>query len=196
MKTMLDDKNDVYSGTVPRSRREQLFTFYHGTTPESAAKILASGFDLDAKKRHDSGDFGDGIYLTVDKTRAKHMGGPAILEVQVDLSRFAYIPNPYFTNKLEHVAPVGPVQEMFYTLAFDNNGNMATIHGDRTFVPIEAFPFKQVIVNQTRKDVCKTIRESFLCNGFWGIHTEYRGLETVVFNTSTIKKISWTRRNR
>jgi len=185
MQTLLDKSNAVYSGTVPVERRGEPQTFYHGTSPENAAKILMNGFDLDAKRSHDPGDFGSGIYLTTSRTRAKHMGGPAILEVSVNLRQFAYIPNPYFTRMLEQVAPIGPVQEMFYCLAFDAAGEMATIHGDKLHKP------DRIITLRTREQVCVDIRERFLKEGFHGIHTEYQGRETVVFNLRAITRISW-----
>jgi len=167
-------------GIVPAAKRQKPVMFYHGTTPEKAAAILMQGVDLHAPKSHDSGDFGNGFYLTLDKTRAKHMGGPAILEVTVDLKFFAYIPNPYFLDKLQQVPPRNKVQELFYCAAFDNKGEMATIHGDKA-------------AGLTRQQVCNAVQSTMLANGFKGLHTEYHGCETVVYDTRVIKSIAWRR---
>jgi len=187
LNTLYNEAMENHNGAVPQERRGTPQSLYHGTTPEAAASILMNGFDLNAPKRHDCGDFGNGIYLTQSRTRARHMGGPAILEVEVDLRYFAYIPNPYFLQGGKHIGPINQVEEMFYIEAFDCAGEMATIHGDKLVRP------EGVVMLRTREKVCQDIQELFLRNGFKGIHTEYSGRETVVFSTSVIKSIVWKR---
>lgn len=51
---------------------------YHATTKENARKILIDGFDLNAKRLRDPGDFGRGFYSTAYLPRAHGIGGEII----------------------------------------------------------------------------------------------------------------------
>ncbi len=59
---------------------------YHATSKENAVKILAEGFDLNAKRTADPGDFGWGFYSTCYLPRARGIGG-IVLTVDVPLIR-------------------------------------------------------------------------------------------------------------
>lgn len=149
--------------------------FYHGTTPEAAAGIMTNGFDVDAKRAHDPGDFGWGTYFTTDWHRAREMGGPVLLEVEIEMDRLARIENPYFLHKLELIEPANEIEWLFFGLAFTADGmHMKTIHGDR-------------------EAVAKQISEAFTERGFTGITTAYHGDETVIFDTDAIRSITWRR---
>jgi len=83
---------------------EEVKTFYHGTTKSSAEQILKEGFKIEkVGSRSDPGDFGEGIYVTLNKYVAKYVGDGTILHVVVDLSKFAFIDNPYFSERLKSV---------------------------------------------------------------------------------------------
>lgn len=147
---------------------------FHGTDPKSALNIMTDGIQINHPRKHDSGDFGWGFYLTDDKSRAKGMGGEAVLEITVNLKRFAYIEKPYFLENHQLTYPKNAVEELFWINAFDNAGNMTTIHAE------------------DREKAAKTIRKVFIDAGYDGIQTGYKG-ETVVFNQIAVKKIEWIR---
>lgn len=140
--------------------------FYHGSV--NADKIIKSGFDIDFKRFSDPGDFGWGIYFTNNKSKAKSYG--KIIEADIDLSKFAYIENPYFMKGLKLIEPRTKSEKLFYNLAFDDNGTMLTLHGDN------------------REQINKKIREEFLKNGYKGIVTRNND-ELVVFDVKTIKGV-------
>ena len=53
---------------------------YHGTSHTTA--ILADGFDLEAQRTMDPGDFGWGVYLTDSPSRARAHGKVLVVEVE------------------------------------------------------------------------------------------------------------------
>lgn len=143
--------------------------FYHGTSKERAAEILERGVDLNAPRSHDVGDFGWGFYITQNLVRAQQYGS-VILEVEVDLSLFAYVPNPYFCEGLTPTQPQTPPERLFHSLAFDHEGRMKTVHQGLS----------------GSDTVARVIREEFLQHGYLGITTDRDDKETVVFDASTI----------
>lgn len=150
-------------------------TFYHGTNRSD--EILASGFDIDAPRRCDPGDFGWGVYLTAKLGRAKFLG--TVLQVEVDLTRFALVPNPYFLSKGEEVLPVTPEEKLFYECVF-SKGGMRTINGRR----------------EERANHAKEVQRLFLSAGFLGICTKTYDNEAVVFSTDAILSVQLhTRKN-
>lgn len=145
-------------------------TWYHGS--HQVTKILEDGFDIEAKRASDAGDFGWGIYLTKKKSRAKLYGH--ILEITIDPSRYAYIPNPYFTQSLRELKPQTDVEKIFYDLAFactDKGIVMLTLHDT---------------ASTSREKVAKNIRRVFLDLGYAGIITDHAGGEAVVFDVDSI----------
>lgn len=144
--------------------------FFHGTT--NAERILKEGFDMDADRASDPGDFGWGIYLTPNRERARGHG--PVLEVIVDTEGFAKIPNPYFLVKGENIRPKTPEELLFYNLVFCGDcTTMLTVRG----------------IFQRRVMLCKLVREEFLLCNYTGILTEHDEAETVVFDPSTIISI-------
>jgi hypothetical protein len=145
-------------------------TWYHGTTPANAAKIRAEGFDVDAPRRSDPGDFGWGIYLTDRPSRARSYGRE-VLAVTIDESRFARLPNPYFLKGLEQVEPRTAAEKLFYSAAFDDEGHMLTVS------------------SPDRVGAAKAVTRAFLAKGYAGIiggpHT-LGDLEVVVFDPSAV----------
>lgn len=138
---------------------------YHGTDEASAARILSEGFDVDALRRSDPGDFGWGVYLTSSLPRARAYGS-VVLEVEVDESRFARLPCPYFLDDFQRVEPETEVERLFYSVAFDAEGEMLTIH------------------SPDREGVSKAVAKTFLEAGYDGLVTgpgRYGDLEVVVF---------------
>ena len=151
-------------------------TFFHGTNAEAAASILKDGVDIDHPRKKDPGDFGQGFYLTTMLIRAK-VNGHSILEVDVDTSKFAFIPNPY--------QPIIGTEAgfLFKSLAFTSKDEMLTC----------AHCFR----NEERKAACVKIRKTFMDRGFQGIMTKHHGDETVVFDLAAIKSISfWITKTR
>ncbi len=123
-------------------------TYYHGTP--SWNRILNLGFDMEAPRRSDPGDFGWGIYLTQSKSRAKAYG--TVLKVAVDVSRFALIPNPYFLKGWERVPPVSAEERLFHETVF-NGDQMATVNLQR----------------DARIEAAKKVRQVFMGHGYQGI---------------------------
>ena len=89
--------------------QDTLQLWYHGTP--SYKKILASGFDIDAPRKHDPGDFGWGIYVVGNLPRAKAYG--KVLGVIFDTLSCAYIPNPYFIKGIDKIEPQNEVEKLF-----------------------------------------------------------------------------------
>jgi hypothetical protein len=150
--------------------------FYHGTSQKCAREIIKNGFDVDARKNSDPGDFGRGIYITKSIERAKTYGS-VVLMLNVDTSDFTYIRNPYFIEGLTPTKPKTATDMLFYDLAFDANGEMRTVYQGRAS-------------NASDRDfVCSLIRETFLHHGISGICTSLEDEESVIFDVSAIKDI-------
>jgi len=137
---------------------------------------MKRGFDVEAPRNSDPGDFGWGIYLTDCLERARAYGD-AVFEVDIDLSRFAAIPNPYFLKSVEsgfvNTKPRTYDEVLFYNIAFNENGRMRTVVGD------------------DRVDVAKEIRDSFLDHGYAGIvGNSGKNREIVVFDSSAITRVN------
>jgi hypothetical protein len=148
----------------PLQDRTRRGTFFHGTFPGAARDIIEYGFDFEAERSSDPGDFGWGVYFSDSFIRARAYGR-AVLEVELDLTSFARLPNPYFLRGFDSVAPTTDVERLFYTLAF-SGGEMLTVRGSRA----------------EREETSRAIRESFLSLGFLGILTgpDERGEHAVV----------------
>lgn len=148
--------------------------YYHGTRPDIAEDILAHGFDVNAPRQNDPGDLGWGTYLT-DRLRRARAYGSGVLTVEIDESRFARLPNPYFLDGLAEVEPETLVERVFHRLAFAN-GEMLTVRGSK----------------EVRVTMAKRIAESFLTVGYAGIIAgPYRdgATEVVVFDPSAIVSV-------
>jgi 8-oxo-dGTP diphosphatase len=152
---------------------------YHATSARSAASMLKSGVNLDAKRVRDPGDFGWGFYTTGDLERADYMG-ERILEVFIDQSRFAYLPYPYFLVprkrdvhgfwEPQRHRPSTKAERLFYSIAFSEDGRMKNVRGTEA----------------ERIRIAKEIRNAFLRNGYAGIITPHDGGETVIFDPAAI----------
>jgi hypothetical protein len=143
--------------------------WYHGTP--SYQKILDSGFDIEAERRHDPGDFGWGIYVVANLPRAKTYGN--VLGVVFDASDCAYISNPYFIKGFDKVEPETEVEKLFTSIAMDDDWNMLTIRGSL----------------KDRIRVCKEIRRVFLERGYTGIISDYAKGEAVIFDPDIIQDV-------
>jgi hypothetical protein len=141
--------------------------FYHGTEKQRALSMLSNGVDLGHPNKSDPGDFGLGFYLTENLSRAKAYG-QTIIKVEVDLSQFAYIDNPYLKT---HDTPES---RLFYQMAFIGDKMVTVGH----------------IHPACRLAICRAIREEFMVNKYKGICTKYSGGETVVFDLSSIKSMA------
>lgn len=137
--------------------------FFHGTS--KWATIRREGFQLEAPRRSDPGDFGWGIYLTKDAARARSYG--EVICVVLDTGRLARIANPYFIKGLEPQKPQTPLEELYYSIAFAN-GEMQTIH------------------SADRAQAAKNIRTQMMAAGYTGIMSKYGGSETVIFEPRII----------
>jgi hypothetical protein len=146
---------------------------YHGTSPESAETLLAQGFDTEAVRKHDVGDWGWGIYLTDSLPRARSYG--TVLEVDVDESDFAHIKSPYFLDGFTDLDPETPAEQLFFDIAFDERRDMLTVRGGN------------------RERVAREVRDAFLHEGYSGIYpglTDAMGTkDVVVFDPDAIRSI-------
>lgn len=145
---------------------ERTVQLYHGTTLEAAKSMLKDGIDLFHARKADPGDFGRGFYLTGNLHRAKACG-TAILEASLDVSEYAYIPNPYEPDN-------SPAGQLFRSLAFRGDSMLTCENG---------------VPQQERHRVCSLIRDTFLKHGWKGIRADYNGGEYVVFDLSTIRNL-------
>lgn len=148
-------------------------TFYHGSPVYE--EILRRGFDHDAPRRCDPGDFGWGVYLTAQLARAKCHG--PVLEVRVETSRLAFIRNPYFLKDLQSFPPETPEEKLFHELVFGDRGEMRTV---------KTFPGE----TPTRDAVCREVQRVFLLEGYSGITTGMDDQETVLFDLSAVLLVS------
>ncbi len=139
----------------------------HGTNLEAAESIIKNGVDMFHPRKKDPGDFGMGFYLTSSLIRA-NVNGHSILEVDLDVSKFAFIADPYNPD-------TSTMAQVFKSLAFNDKDEMLTcVHSVRF---------------EERREVCMRIRNNFLTMGFQGIQTKHNGDETVVFDVASIKSI-------
>jgi hypothetical protein len=151
----------------------ELELWYHGSP--SATIILDQGFNLHHQRRNDPGDFGWGIYVVKNISRARCYG--TILGVMIDIENCAYISNPYFLNKLSVMPPITFEEQLFYNMAFGEDGRMLTIKGPKN----------------ERETVSKEIREVFLQKGYTGILTDYSKGEMVIFDPTIIQDVFLTK---
>lgn len=150
-------------------------TYFHGTS--QADKVLADGFDIEAPRRSDPGDFGWGIYLTDEPSRARAHG--EVLCVEINTTKYTHIKSPYFLDGFKEVEPVTPEERLFHGVAFEGN-QMLSVVADSL---------------EERVAIARRIREVFLEAGFDGIIAgpDNRGqCEVVVFNPQTILKVART----
>jgi hypothetical protein len=145
---------------------------YHGTSAERAAQILKSGFDLDAARTSDPGDFGWGLYLTPDLSTARAYGD-VVLRVILDDSSYARIRDPYNPDLTQEA------DRLFHALAFQDGYMLTCFYG---------------FSKEDKKRVSKAIRDEFLARGYGGISSSYRAGETVVFDASTIREVQVLRK--
>lgn len=150
-------------------------SFYHGTNRPD--EVLAKGFDIDAPRRCDPGDFGWGVYLTAQLARATSFG--KVLSVRVDLTRFALVPNPYFLENGKSVLPATPEEKLFYECVF-HEGGMKTVTAR----------------GEERAQNAKEVRRVFLAAGYTGIRTLTYDREAVVFDPSTILAVEIFKKER
>lgn len=149
--------------------------FYHGTQdlPALLAAFEAGELTHDHAVKRDPGDFGLGFYVTRSRVKAAAYG--QIILVQIDISGFAHIPNPYFiAGELEEVTPRTDVEKLFHELVFDKYG-MRTVAG----------------ALEDRHAVAVRITERFMRAGYNGIRTSTYGDDVVVFNPAAIKGITF-----
>lgn len=158
----------------------EIKTYYHESP--FADIILKEGFSMEVERRSDPGDFGWGVYLW---STPHHMPKGYTLEVDVDISRFAVIHDPYTPVNPYEIRHDTPDEALFRELAFGTNqwGNevMATIH-----------PIIKNGEEWSRERTCKNIRDTFLKRGVQGFITyhDHRSIEEIVlFDLSTIKDI-------
>ena len=145
--------------------------FYHGTTRQRADLILAEGVDLSAQRSHDEGDFGWGFYVTRDVCHARSYG-PIVIEVDLDLERFAYIENPYFLEGFTRIDPKTKVEHLFHSSAIDpETQEMLTCCN---------------VLSDRHVSAAQNIRDTFLAAGYAGITTGREDGETVVFDAGAI----------
>ncbi len=145
-----------------------MIKLWHATNPESAQEILSHGVNFDFPRQSDVGDFGWGFYLTGRPERARTYGS-TLLEVMVDPTRLAHVPNPYFLEGLNAVSPATDVEHLFHSFAFDGMGKMMTC--SNAYSP------------RGKEAKAKAIRQAFIAAGWAGIITARDDRETVIFTS-------------
>ena len=155
-------------------RRIREVKLWHATTIEAAAAILRGGVNMEAQRRNDVGDLGWGFYLTGSMSRARCYGR-GILEIEIHRDQFAVVSNPYFLKGMDVVRPKTEDERLFYSLAFDELGDMMTCSGryDRA----------------AKETAARNIRLAFLELGCAGIISDYSDGEVVVFAAEGIVSI-------
>lgn len=148
---------------------------YHGTP--SWEEVLKSGFNTEADRLTDVGDFGWGIYLTSNRARAQCHG--KVLRVSIQTHNMAFIKNPYFlkNGKATKPDPSNRYAQIFYDIAFAEDGKkMLTVGGTEA----------------ERIAVAERIRDTFVYdNSIHGIVTQHTDdeLEVVVFQSDQILEV-------
>jgi hypothetical protein len=142
--------------------------WWHGT--RAADAILAHGVDFAAGRASDPGDLGWGFYLSGSRARARCYGRQ-LLRVTIRPARFAYLPNPYFLDGMNSVAPTTDVERLFYAHAFESDD------------------MKTCSARHDNEAAAKAVRDAFVAAGYAGIITPYEGGEAVVFTPDGIAKI-------
>lgn len=155
---------------------------YHGTRDLQALEDAFTAGELthDHAMKRDPGDFGLGFYCT--RRRAKAAAYGEVILVQLDLSHFAHIPNPYFVRgsldpdgpALEEIPPRTDAEKLFHSLAFDQYG-MKTAAG----------------ALEDRQKAAAEIAARFMREGYNGIRTEIDG-DVVVFYGGAIKGLTFS----
>lgn len=159
---------------------------YHGTSAANAQSIMENGFDVNAPRTRDPGDFGFGMYFTTDRERAERHG-EAVLEAVVDLAMIETIQTAYFGGiaftdcvvdgeiscepcgtKYE---PEDQFEKMFHALAFTDDGTMKTCAGGLSI--------------EDKTNASKMIQRVCLAMGVFGIWSIDES-EIVVFTSSAI----------
>ena len=169
-------------------------TFYHGTSNDQAANILANGVNLDYPRVQDPGDFGWGFYITQNLDSAKsYSRGGAILKVTVDETKLAFIQDPYFTPTKssggKRTKPETDAEKLFFDIAYtgedileyDSSGRIRSIQLAR--MSTVAGPPSEIV------KAAKKVREAFLASGYSGIETLHRGSEAVLFGLDCLLTI-------
>lgn len=162
--------------------------WYHGSS--NLQQILDEGFDIDAPRIQDPGDFGWGIYLTSRVYRARyHSESSTILAVEIEIDRFAYIQNPYFLvgpisfarpGQQGQLFPKTFEEHLFFDIAFE-----ATDHAGARPSGYEM----SLVSGKHREEKSKLVRQVFMNVGYDGIITDHDGGEAVIFNTDAIVNI-------
>lgn len=169
--------------------------FYHATDLDTVARMLTGDFFRETS-HHDAGDFGAGIYVTTDVRHARQYmpRGGVVLVFDVELERFALITDPYKDYRREGR---GDAARLFGSVA----GRV------RLSDPIESLPlagfdwgrslwgrypevYLGTLQGPDRVGVARAVRKAFLDVGYAGIATKLYGSETVIFNPTTITRIS------
>ena len=156
---------------------------YHGTSAANAQSIMENGFDVNAPRTRDPGDFGFGMYFTTDRDRAERHG-EAVLEVVVDDEMIEGLQSAYFGGlKYEpcdvtgyrpcgtKIEPKTQFQKVFHALAFRNDGRMMTCAGFQSL--------------EDKTNASKMIQRVCLAMGVVGIWSVNES-EIVLFTSSVI----------
>jgi len=156
--------------------------WYHGSP--KLQQILDQGFDIDAPRIQDPGDFGWGIYLTTRVYRARyHSTEDTILAVEIETDRFAYIQNPYFMYGLTSFTRPGQRGQLFPE-TFEEH-----LFFDIAFEPTDSGYEMALVRGKHREEKSKLVRQVFINEGYDGIITDHDGGEAVIFNADAIVNV-------
>lgn len=159
----------------------EIKTYYHESP--YADKILKEGFSMEIERRKDPGDFGWGVYLW---PVPKYMPKGYTLEVDIDISGFAVINEPY--EPLYERPQDTPEETLFRSLVWCRHAWREEEYGELMMGTIHGCPER----GMSRVEVCKNVREEFLKRGVQGLitHHDHRAIEEIVlFDLSAIKDI-------
>lgn len=173
---------------------ESCYKLYHGARVKE--EILRRGFDIEAPRVADPGDFGWGIYLTSDLNRARATGGTKnVLDVQACFKNPLVLHAPYSIN------PPETAGDRFINQLRERYGD--TVHGLTTEEAIELHRQGKspdqiaTITYGNRVRASKKWAEEIQRAGYdaviWEKPFHYRPIEenyeVVIFNPNQIKSI-------
>lgn len=148
---------------------KRILRAYHGTSPDNARYLKRYGVCVSVPWKRDAGDFGHGFYVSTLRGRARTYGA-VLFAVDLDVSRFAFIPRPY------HVIERAETEEerLFLDVAFDTRRRA----------------LRTVCQDYDNEKAAQEVRNAFLRHGYSGIVSNYAGNETVVFDPSAVLSLS------
>jgi hypothetical protein len=100
---------------------------------------------------------------------------------ELDVSRYARIPNPYFINRFSEIAPTTPAEHTFHQAAFVPRASYDLIMVTNDMRTVTG-------AQEERERAAAEVRDAMVQAGYAGVITEYHG-ECVTYQLDTIVRV-------